>query len=126
MSHIHFVANDEARDRLIQLGEMKKSIFTIGSPDLDLMNPKKLPNINYVKKYYDISFDKFAISIFHPVTTELEMLEENIDEYIEALVESRNKFVMIYPNNDLGSNIIIKCLKKLKKIVISEFFRPKI
>ena len=24
MSHIHFVANDEARDRLIQLGEMKK------------------------------------------------------------------------------------------------------
>ena len=115
MSHVHFVANDEARDRLIQLGEMKKSIFTIGSPDLDLMNPKKLPNINYVKKYYDISFDKFAISIFHPVTTELEMLEENIDEYIEALVESRNKFVMIYPNNDLGSNIIIKCLKKLKK-----------
>ena len=115
MSHIHFVANDEARDRLIQLGEMKKSIFTIGSPDLDLMNPKKLPNINYVKKYYDISFDNFAISIFHPVTTELEMLEENIDEYIEALVESRNKFVMIYPNNDLGSNIIIKRLKKLKK-----------
>ena len=30
-----------ARDRLIQLGEMKKSIFTIGSPDLDLTESKK-------------------------------------------------------------------------------------
>lgn len=115
MSHIHFVANDKARDRLIQLGELKQNIFTIGSPDLDLMNPEKLPKINHVKKYYDINFDNFAISIFHPVTTEINQLEEDISNYHEALIESNENFIVIYPNNDLGSNLIIKSLSKLRK-----------
>ena len=115
MSHIHFVANDVARDRLIQLGELKQNIFTIGSPDLDLMNPEKLPKINDVKKYYDINFDNFAISIFHPVTTEINQLEEDISNYHEALIESNENFIVIYPNNDLGSNLIIKSLSKLRK-----------
>ena len=62
---------------------------------------------------------------FHPVTTELEkMLEEKLtDEYIEALVESRNKFVMIDPNNDLGFQHHHKMLKEIKeKIVLVRIF----
>jgi len=39
LSHIHFVANEDAKNRLIQLGELQSSIYVIGSPDLDLMNP---------------------------------------------------------------------------------------
>ncbi|MFP3701126.1 UDP-N-acetylglucosamine 2-epimerase, partial [Burkholderia sp. SIMBA_013] len=35
MAHTHFVSNSEAQERLVQLGEAKSSIFTIGSPDLD-------------------------------------------------------------------------------------------
>ena len=54
MSHIHLVANDEARNRLIQLGEFKKSIFILGSPDLDLMNEPNLPDFKLAKSYYDI------------------------------------------------------------------------
>ena len=42
MSHIHLVANNEAKNRLIQLGEFKNSIFVLGSPDLDLMNEQNL------------------------------------------------------------------------------------
>ena len=40
MSHIHLVSNLEAKNRLIQLGEFKNSIFVLGSPDLDLMEEK--------------------------------------------------------------------------------------
>src|SRR5690606_22832815 len=37
LSHLHFVASDVARKRLLQLGESEDSIFVIGSPDIDVM-----------------------------------------------------------------------------------------
>lgn len=37
LAHIHLV-NDEIAKRLIQMGEDEKSIFIIGSPDLELLN----------------------------------------------------------------------------------------
>lgn len=40
LSHFHFVSNLESKKRLIQMGESKKSIFVIGSPDLDIMKKK--------------------------------------------------------------------------------------
>lgn len=108
MSHIHFVANDQAKQRLIQLGELKESIFVIGSPDLDLMNPSNLPSINQVKDYYDILFDEYSIAMFHPVTTEYEKIHIYAHNFIEALKKSNKKYILIYPNNDLGSLEILK------------------
>ncbi|HSD13283.1 MAG TPA: UDP-N-acetylglucosamine 2-epimerase, partial [Flavobacterium sp.] len=37
MSHVHFVSNQQAKKRLIQMGELSESVFTIGSPDVDIM-----------------------------------------------------------------------------------------
>lgn len=107
MSHIHFVANSEAKKRLIQLGEKEESVFVIGSPDLDLMNPAKLPDINDVKKYYDIGFDKYSIAMFHPVTTEYKHIQYYSREFVSALLRSNLNYVVIYPNNDLGSMEIL-------------------
>ena len=36
LSHIHLVANLEAKRRLVQLGELESSIFELGSPDLEI------------------------------------------------------------------------------------------
>lgn len=115
MSHIHFVSNEEAKKRLIQLGEVGKNIFIIGSPDLDLMNPDNLPSIDSVKKYYEIDFDAYSIMIYHPVTTEIENLEKNIDIVVNALEEVDKKFIVIFPNNDLGTELIISRINKLLK-----------
>jgi UDP-N-acetylglucosamine 2-epimerase (hydrolysing) len=108
MSHIHFVSNDLAKKRLLQMGEIPESIFTIGSPDIDIMFSKNLPSLKTAKQYYDISFDDYAIAMFHPVTTEVDSLEEQITNYVNALKKSNDNYVMIYPNNDLGSTIILK------------------
>ena len=32
LSHIHYTSNDKAKKRLLQMGELENSIFTIGSP----------------------------------------------------------------------------------------------
>jgi UDP-N-acetylglucosamine 2-epimerase (hydrolysing) len=108
MSHIHLVSNEEAKKRLIQLGEFENSIFILGSPDLDLMADSNLPNFQEVLNYYDIPFNEYAIAMFHPVTTEYENISRYARNFIDALIESNEKFVLIYPNNDLGSREILK------------------
>ncbi len=114
LSHIHFVSNNKAKDRLIQMGENKNSIFIIGSPDIDLMYSKNLPSIKEAKSKYDIKFNEYAICLFHPVTTEIKYTVSQIDCLINAIELSEKNYIVIYPNNDLGSDIIIEKYKKLK------------
>ena len=114
MSHIHLVSNKQAKSRLIQLGEFKESIFVMGSPDLDLMNPKTLPELNYVKKYYNIGFKDFAVAMFHPVTTELSNSKRNVRKFVDVLLDSKENYIVIFPNNDLGSFEILDEYKRLE------------
>jgi UDP-N-acetylglucosamine 2-epimerase (hydrolysing) len=114
LSHIHYTSNDEAKKRLIQMGELEQSIFTIGSPDVDIMFSNNLPNLEEVRRYYQIDFNAYAVAMFHPVTTEVNSIESNAIEFVEALIESERNYVVIFPNNDLGSKHILKAYDKLK------------
>ena len=114
LSHIHFVSNEYAKKRLVQMGEIEKRIFVIGSPDIDIMVKKDLPTKEGLKKYYDMQFEKYAILIFHPVTTELDDLENQTNELVSGAIDSKRNYVIIYPNNDPGSEIILNVYKKLE------------
>jgi UDP-N-acetylglucosamine 2-epimerase (hydrolysing) len=114
MCHIHFVANKEAKKRVVQMGERKESVFVIGSPDLDIMASENLPSLYEVKSRYEIPFDNYAIFCYHPVTTEIEKLGEHIEVVTNALQMSGGNYIVIYPNNDLGSDIIINRVKSLE------------
>jgi|TARA_B100001971_G_C18215790_1_gene553736 UDP-N-acetylglucosamine 2-epimerase (hydrolysing) len=114
LSHIHFVSNEDAKKRLVQMGEIEKRIFVIGSPDIDIMMKKDLPTKEGLKKYYDMQFEKYAILIFHPVTTELDDLENQTNELVSGAIDSKRNYVIIYPNNDPGSEIILNVYKKLE------------
>lgn len=114
LSHIHFVSNKEAEKRLIQMGEIEESVFTIGSPDIDIMFSYQLPELNIVKEYYEIPFQKFAIVMFHPVTTEFESMQEHANTFVSCLLKDNHNYVVIFPNNDLGSQFILDAYEKLK------------
>ena len=114
LSHVHFVANDEARERLVQMGEVPGSIFIIGSPDIDVMLSSDLPGLAEVKSRYEIPFDRYAVFTYHPVTTELPLLRRNIDAVVAALEGSGLDFVVIYPNNDAGAEVILATLERLE------------
>jgi UDP-N-acetylglucosamine 2-epimerase (hydrolysing) len=98
------------------MGEKKKTIFVIGSPDLDIMKKKNLPNISHAKKYYNINYAKYCILILHPVTTN--KLENYRNQMIIKQLVLKNKnynFICINPNNDPGSKEILKLYSGLKK-----------
>ncbi|CCO23461.1 UDP-N-acetylglucosamine 2-epimerase [Maridesulfovibrio hydrothermalis] len=112
LANVHFVSNKVAAKRLVQMGENADSIFEIGSPDIDVMLNSNLPGIASVKKRYEINFDSYKILLYHPVTTELLSLKERAGEVVDACIESGEKFVVIYPNNDKGTEIIFKAYEK--------------
>lgn len=114
LSHVHFVANAIAEKRLRQLGESGKSIYVIGSPDIDIMLSKQLPDLKVVKDYYTIPFNEYAVMIFHPVTTEPQEQSQRANELVAAVLESKNNYVVIYPNNDSGCAEIFASYENLK------------
>lgn len=113
LAHLHFVSNLESKDRICQLGENPNSIFVIGSPDIDVMLSDKLPSLIDAQKRYEINFSKYSICIFHPVTTELDTLRSQVSSLVSAILESNQNFIVIYPNNDEGSDIILHEYKRL-------------
>jgi len=116
MCHVHFVSNEEAKKRLIQLGEHENTIFIIGSPDLDIMLSDKLPSLKKVKKHYDIEFEEYAILMFHTITTEAEYVRKYAENVVNATIDSNHNYVVIFPNNDIGSDFIISEYSRLKKL----------
>jgi UDP-N-acetylglucosamine 2-epimerase (hydrolysing) len=114
LSHLHFVSNDTAKTRLVQLGESEESIYIIGSPDIDVMDSPNLPDLAEVKRYYNIKFPDYGILMFHPVTTEIKDIRRQVGELVDEVLASNLNFVVIYPNNDHGTEIILEEYDRFK------------
>ncbi len=114
LSHLHFVANEEARDRLRRMGERAESIFAIGSPDIDVMLSENLPDLDAVREKYEIPFADYGILLYHPVTTEAHRIQRHSEDLVAAVRDSGMNFVVIAPNNDFGSEIISNAYRTLE------------
>ncbi len=118
LSHIHLVANDDAKKRIIKLGEHKKYVFNVGCPYIDLIKSTKI--ISKDKLFNKLKLDvnkKTIILIQHAVTTEYGESKNQILKTIDALKKlDYNKYQVfsIYSNADPGSKEIIKQIKKAK------------
>jgi UDP-N-acetylglucosamine 2-epimerase (hydrolysing) len=113
LAHAHFVANDEAAGRLAQMGERPESVWVVGSPDIDVMLGSDLPELSEVREHYDIPFEDYGILLYHPVTTEVEHVERRARHVVDAVLASGRSFVVISPNNDLGSDQIMSEYRRL-------------
>ena len=114
LSHLHFVANTVARNRLLQMGERADSVFTIGSPDVDVMLSGRLPSLRAVRAKYGIPFAKYVLLLYHPVTTELSSLRDHAAAVFDAVKESGMKAVVIYPNNDAGAEVVLEKIHEIR------------
>ena len=121
LCNFHFVTNNSAKKRLIQIGEINSNIYTIGSPDVDLILRKDLPSLESAKRRYEIKFSNYAIGIFHPVTNEMHNLKKEINIFVNSIIKSKKNFILIYPNNDTGTNIILDEYRRIKSDTVRIF-----
>ncbi|MDH4262378.1 MAG: UDP-N-acetylglucosamine 2-epimerase [Spirochaetia bacterium] len=86
MSHLHFVATEEYRKRVIQLGEAPNRVYNFGAPGLD--NILNLQLLEKSKFEESISFKlggKNILVTFHPVTLEKATSKDQFQELLNAL-----------------------------------------
>lgn len=122
LAHIHFVSNNDAKNRLVQLGEDTTSIFVIGSPDIDVLMQKPSIDFDKIRERYQIDFEDYAVLTYHPVTTEVDNLRSKINEVVNAIFDSNDNYIVIYPNNDYGYHIILEEYKRFSEYKKIRFF----
>ena len=112
MSHIHFPAAEEYRERLIQLGEDPENIFNYGAPGLD--NIYKLKFLSKEEFFKKTGLDKnkvTAIVTFHPVTLDDITAKEQAENSINAIKESGINAIFTSSNADKGGSIFNEIFK---------------
>ena len=111
----HFVSSEDAKARVLSLGEAPERVFNIGSPELDTHAQPSGVSIEEVKARYAIPFDDYGIVIFHPVTSEVDSMGAQAASLFGCLVQSDKHFVVIAPNNDPGTDDIFAVIEALPK-----------
>lgn len=123
LAHLHLVCNLEAKNRLIQMGEQPERIFVLGSPDIDIMMSSSLPTLDQARQRYEIPFPSYAILMYHPVTTEAALTAAHARQVVDAVLRSGLHYIVIYPNNDLGSVEIIAQYRRFQESDAEQRFR---
>jgi len=108
MSHLHFTATNEYRNRVIQLGENPKTVFNVGGLGIDNINKLKLLNKNDFEKALGFNLlDKNILITFHPVTLEFSTAKNQFQELLNSISKLKNtRIIFTKANSDTGGRII--------------------
>lgn len=126
---LHFPANEDARRRIISMGEDPDSVFCVGCPRIDLVaeilatdNPAEpfdsetfFATYKGVGASFDIHNGSFLLVSQHPVTTEYGRNRAHIEETLAALQELKMPTIMLWPNADAGSDEISKGIRTFRE-----------
>jgi GDP/UDP-N,N'-diacetylbacillosamine 2-epimerase (hydrolysing) len=113
MSHLHFVAAEEYRQRVIQLGEQPNRVFLVGGPGIDSINRLNLLNRVELEDAIDFKLGlKNLLITFHPVTLEIITAEKQLEELLRALADLKDThLIFTMPNADTDGRELIKLIQ---------------
>ena len=109
MSHLHFVATERYRDRIIQMGEEPWRAIVSGAPTLD--NLARVPTLTLEGTERRLGFPLSPpplVVTFHPVTLQFGSTEAHITDLLAALDTIDRPVVFTYPNADTYGRMIIE------------------
>jgi GDP/UDP-N,N'-diacetylbacillosamine 2-epimerase (hydrolysing) len=109
MAHLHFVAAEEYRQRVIQLGEQPESVFLVGGPGIDSIKRVELLNRAELEASLGFAFrEKNLLITFHPVTLESATASDQMLELLAALEGLKDtQLIFTMPNADTDGRALI-------------------
>ena len=113
MAHLHFVAAEPYRRRVMQLGECPESIFLVGGLGVDSIKRLHLLDKKTLENTLTLNFyTKNLLITFHPVTLEKETSEDQMKELLAALSTLKDtQLIFTLPNADTDSRVLIKLIE---------------
>ncbi len=117
MSHLHFVANEEYRRRVIQLGEKPENVFMVGGLGIDSIINLNLLSHKELEKALNFKLGTKNLMItFHPVTLEEKTSKEQMQELLDALLEFKDvHLIFTMPNADTDGRILFSLIEDFVK-----------
>ncbi len=125
LAHIHFPACEQAKERIIRMGEDPANVHLVGCPRMDLVadifrqfHGQSLDGNELMKTGVGGVFDlekPFVLISQHPVTTEYGEGEKQITETLAAVREVGIPALVLWPNADAGSDHVARGLRKFRE-----------
>ena len=114
MSHLHFVAAEEYRKRVIQLGEHPDRVFQVGGLGIDNIHRLSLLSREALEEALDFSLGERNLLItFHPVTLEQNSSVKQMKELLAALkLQERTKLIFTMPNADTEGRVLFGMIEE--------------
>ena len=117
LSHLHFTTAKRYSENLQNIGEDAWRIHFCGTPGLDnIKNEPELP-VSELSTFVGSELADYGVVIFHPLSSELESTEKQVNALVEALQkfseQNKFKFVCIEPNSDPGAYEIRKAYENI-------------
>ncbi len=112
LADYHFVASEDARKRVLKLGEEPKMVFNTGCPSIDLAVPVKQSkqlSFDPYKKYGGVGAtpslqNGYLVVMQHPVTNEYALSRKQIEATLQAVNEMDIPALWFWPNVDAGAD----------------------
>jgi len=119
LSHLHFTTNIFSYRRVVALGEQRWRVKLAGFTAIDLIKRKDFTCNNKIISKYNLAKDKpLLLLTMHPLSFSLRDTKKEIDATLNGIQKLFKVFkvdcIITYPNNDAGSQYIIKKIKNFK------------
>ncbi|MDB4835626.1 UDP-N-acetylglucosamine 2-epimerase [Gammaproteobacteria bacterium] len=114
MSHLHFVATDEYRNRVIQLGEQPDNVYQVGGLGIDNISNLELLDRKTLEESLGFHFKERNLLItFHPVTLESKSSQFQMAELLASLDDLEDTYLIFtMPNSDTDGRILFQQIEK--------------
>lgn len=114
MSHLHFVAAEEYRQRVVQLGEDPERVFLVGGLGIDNIRKMKLLDRIELESALDFKLGiKNLLITFHPVTLEQGTAATQMNELLAALDTLEDThLIFTMPNADTEGRTLIQMVEE--------------
>ena len=111
LSSYHLVATDDARDRLVRMGEDASRIHVVGAPGLDGL--EALPLADRGEALRTLGFaagSRFVLALFHPIVQQAGDAAAQTRALQQALTDVGLPVLWLDPNADAGSRAIVEAI----------------
>ena len=114
MSHLHFVAAEEYRKRVIQLGEQPDRVFLVGGLGVDNINKMNLLSRQELENSLGFILGRKNLLVtFHPVTLENSTSAKQMREVFAALETLEDThLIFTMPNADTNGHVLIDMIEQ--------------
>lgn len=116
ISHWHFVATEESRQRIVRMGEREERVWVTGAPSLDGLDAlAAMPREDVLKQIGLPAGAQYVLVLFHPVVQEIAQMRAQTRQLTQALGDvlagQDTHVVWLAPNADAGSAEILGALQ---------------